>query len=37
MTVSADDIIIISGEENKRCKGVKPCCCNGGGAFTMPW
>ena len=22
---------------NKRRKGVKPCCCNGGGAFTMPW
>lgn len=37
MTVSADDIIIISGEENKRRKGVKPYCCNGGGAFTMPW
>ena len=37
MTVSDYDIIIISGEENKRRKGVKPCCCNGGGAFTMPW
>ena len=37
MTVSADDIIIISGEENKRRKGARPYCCNGGGAFTMPW